>query len=232
MRIQLLARLTLLGLLLGPVADSGHAAQGREVQAREAKGREALAERLIARVNHHRETHGLGPLRSDARLAAAAQAHSETMLKMRCFAHSCEGEGDLGSRLERAGYRYRMAAENIAAGFDDPEVVVDRWMRSDSHRENMLLPGLTAAGVGYAWVPRKADPLEYGSYWTLDLGRPLSGITRPLVPLPTRRPASLAEGATRDSGSSDGAGTPGLHPVPSAPAAALGRHKPARQGDR
>lgn len=173
--------------------------------------RAALAERVIERVNFHRARHGLAPLRANARLAAAAQAHSETMLTTRCFDHVCDGEGDLGSRLERAGYLYRTAAENIAAGFESPETVVDRWMRSDSHRENMLMPSLTEAGVGYAWVPRSLDPLELGSYWTLNMARARGGAPPPAV----RKSEPAAEPARSR-----------VQPLPSAPGRWLERARP------
>ena len=155
--------------------------------------RRAQLDRLLEQVNAFRQRHGLAALRHNARIAAAAQAHSETMMRDACFEHRCRGEGDLGSRLERAGYRYRIAAENIAAGFVDPDKVVAQWIRSDSHRENMLIPELTEAGVGLARMPRASDPLELGTYWTLALGTQGRGAARaatrdPTPPIPVRRP--------------------------------------------
>ena len=206
-----------LGLALLPISASPQTSGGAEPRA-------ALAERVIERVNFHRARHGLAPLRSNARLAAAAQAHSETMRTARCFDHVCDGEGDLGSRLERAGYLYRTAAENIAAGFESPETVVDRWMRSDSHRENMLMPSLTEAGVGYAWVPRSLDPLELGSYWTLNMARARDGAAAPAV----RKSEEAAESA-RESAREPvrELRRPRVQPVPSAPGRWLERAGPA-----
>ena len=132
-----------------------------------------LLERMISRVNYYRDQHDLQPLRINLTLMEVAQAHSEAMLSDSCFAHRCPKRPGLVARLKEAGYPYRVASENIAAGFERPERVVDVWMRSASHRENMLDPRVAEAGVGYAFIDRDRDHLEYGHYWTLNLGAQL-----------------------------------------------------------
>jgi uncharacterized protein YkwD len=71
-------------------------------------------------------------------------------------------------RMTAAGYRYRMAAENIAAGYATPQAVVDGWMNSPGHRANILNCGLTQIGVGYATGG------SYRTYWTEDFATPLN----------------------------------------------------------
>ena len=132
-----------------------------------------LIDRMISRVNQYRDQHGLGPLRKNPTLMEVAQAHAEAMLSDSCFAHRCPERPDLSARLRQAGYPYRIAAENIAAGFERPERVVDFWMRSTTHRENMLDPRVAEVGVGYAYVERERDRLEYGHYWALNMGAQL-----------------------------------------------------------
>ncbi len=132
-----------------------------------------LLDRMISRVNHYRQQHDLEPLRKNLTLMKVAQAHSEAMLSDSCFAHRCPKRPDLVARLTKAGYPYRIASENIAAGFEWPERVVDVWMRSATHRDNMLDPRVAEAGVGYAFVERERDRLEFGHYWTLNLGAQL-----------------------------------------------------------
>ncbi|MCG8358154.1 MAG: CAP domain-containing protein [Kiloniellales bacterium] len=137
----------------------------------------AMVERMIGRLNHHRSLHGLPALRAHPKLSAAAQAHAEAMRDEACFAHTCPNGPDLSERLRRAGYRFRVASENIAAGFERPEEVVDVWMRSDSHRRNILDPEVLEAGAGYAFIERRRDRQELGHYWSLALGarRPAQG---------------------------------------------------------
>ena len=59
--------------------------------------------------------------------------------------------------LRNHGITYRTAGENIARGYATPKAVVDGWMNSKGHRENILNKTYTEIGVG-----RVAD----GNYWT------------------------------------------------------------------
>ena len=52
------------------------------------------------------------------------------------------------------------AAENIAAGSNTAESVVNQWMNSEGHRNNIMNPDYTKLGVGMA----KGG--SYGTYWT------------------------------------------------------------------
>jgi uncharacterized protein YkwD len=58
--------------------------------------------------------------------------------------------------------------ENIAAGYASVNAVVDGWMASDGHCANVM--GANFRDVGVACVA--ASGSRYGSYWTMNLGRP------------------------------------------------------------
>ena len=51
--------------------------------------------------------------------------------------------------------------ENIAAGSSTPEAVVNQWMSSPGHRENILNGKYRYLGVGYAYDGNS----EYAHYW-------------------------------------------------------------------
>ncbi|SFL83341.1 Cysteine-rich secretory protein family protein [Gracilibacillus orientalis] len=55
------------------------------------------------------------------------------------------------------GINYRSAAENIAQGQETSYQVVQVWMNSSGHRENILSENYTHIGVGY---------VRSGNYWT------------------------------------------------------------------
>ncbi|SER15644.1 Cysteine-rich secretory protein family protein [Gracilibacillus ureilyticus] len=59
--------------------------------------------------------------------------------------------------IQDFGISYRSAAENIAKGQRTPYQVVQAWMNSSGHRQNILNGNYTHIGVGY-------DPDGY--YWT------------------------------------------------------------------
>ena len=128
------------------------------------------AERMLARVNHHRTRLGLQALVPEARLAAAAQSHSEDMAARDFFDHQGSDGSRANQRVLRQGYHYRVAAENIAGGLASPEATVDRWVQSPGHRQNILLPDIRHAGVGYVFLSDDPGAARYRHYWTLTLG--------------------------------------------------------------
>jgi hypothetical protein len=125
-------------------------------------------------VNDVRARSGLGALKGRPKLRRAGARHVRDMLSRRYFAHVREGGPDLHARLRRAGYRFRIAGENLGAGtgqYATPRQIVTQWVLSDGHRENMLVPGYREVGVGV----RKGFPLADGSpsaTYALELARP------------------------------------------------------------
>ena len=110
------------------------------------------------RVNQLRRQHGLEPVRSDARLAAAAQGHAEDLLLRSYYDHRSPEGGTPASRARDAGLeRPGMVAENIAKGLFTPAEVVDRWMDSPGHRRNILQRRATATGLGVAVGPGESE---------------------------------------------------------------------------
>ncbi|MDN5929997.1 MAG: CAP domain-containing protein [Pseudonocardia sp.] len=121
---------------------------------------------VVAATNAERARHGLGPLTVDTRLAAAAQAHTEDMVRRAFFAHENPDGKQVWDRALAAGYAYRKVAENIAAGQRTPAEVVRGWMDSPGHRANIVDGALTQIGVG------RAVGGEYGVHWTQVFGTP------------------------------------------------------------
>ncbi|HYH80218.1 MAG TPA: CAP domain-containing protein [Longimicrobium sp.] len=99
-------------------------------------------------VNAHRERIGCRALAWDEAAARAAQAHSDDMARRDYFSHTSPEGGGLGSRLRAQGASYRMAAENIAAGQPTAQMVVQGWLRSAGHRQNIENCGYARHGVG------------------------------------------------------------------------------------
>jgi cysteine-rich secretory family protein/TerD domain-containing protein len=121
---------------------------------------------VVERTNAERARHGLAPLTTDARLGAAAQAHSADMVRRGFFAHENPDGKQVWDRAVAAGYAYRKVAENIAAGQRTAEEVVRGWMESPGHRANILDRDLSQIGVG------RAEGGSYDVYWTQVFGTP------------------------------------------------------------
>ena len=126
-----------------------------------------LESEVIDLVNDERAAEGLGPLRYDADLTAAARGHSQDMGLNDYFDHIGLDGSTPGDRITEAGYSWNTYGENIAAGYATPAAVVAGWMASPGHRANILNPNFCDIGVGYAYVASST----YGRYWTQNFGR-------------------------------------------------------------
>ena len=104
----------------------------------------------------------------DSRLRCAARVHSKDMGVNNFFSHTGSNGSTPWQRINNAGYVYSTAGENIAAGYATPSAVVDSWMKSTGHCNNIMNPSFIHLGVGYYY----ASGSTYGHYWTQDFGRP------------------------------------------------------------
>ena len=104
---------------------------------------------VLALVNAARAEAGCGALTADSGLAAVARAHSADMRDRDYFSHTSPEGLSPFDRAERAGVDYSRA-ENIAFGQADAAAVMEAWLESPGHRENILDCGLTKLGVGVA----------------------------------------------------------------------------------
>jgi uncharacterized protein YkwD len=106
-----------------------------------------------------------GPLEWHPALTCAARVHSKDMADNDFFSHTnLQGNGP-GWRLAQAGYNGGGWGENIAAGYGDPNSVVQGWLDSDGHCANMLNPNFSLIGIGYAYGDG-----QWGHYWTQTFG--------------------------------------------------------------
>ncbi|MEX2453525.1 MAG: CAP domain-containing protein [Rhodospirillaceae bacterium] len=133
----------------------------------------SLIDRMVRQVNDHRAFNGVGPVRLESRLAAAAQAHADDMIRRDYFDHRGPDGRGMQDRATAAGYPWRLIAENLGAGFSSPVATADSWMTSPAHRANMLDPDHVHIGVGYARPPESGEGrARYRHYWVILLGAP------------------------------------------------------------
>ncbi|RKP25895.1 hypothetical protein SYNPS1DRAFT_28385 [Syncephalis pseudoplumigaleata] len=100
----------------------------------------ASIERMLQLVNEERARHGLRALHVDACLVRAAQAHSDRQGQAATMTHRLPGEPDLITRVTEAsdGKLWVGWAENVGFGSRKEDVMMENWMNSPSHRENIL----------------------------------------------------------------------------------------------
>jgi uncharacterized protein YkwD len=102
---------------------------------------------VVLLVNEVRADVGCEPLAVDEELTAAAQLHAEDM-SARDYMEHVNPEGmDPTARAQAQGYDGPVG-ENIAMGYPDAESVMDGWMNSPGHRENIENCDYDTIGVG------------------------------------------------------------------------------------
>ncbi|WP_050434421.1 CAP domain-containing protein [Chondromyces crocatus] len=99
-------------------------------------------------------------------LRCAARKHSKDMGTNNFMSHTGSNGSSPWTRMKNAGYNYKNAAENIAAGQSTPETVVNGWMASPDHCKNIMNGALRDLGVGY----HNASTSTYKHYWTQAFG--------------------------------------------------------------
>lgn len=105
---------------------------------------------IVALTNESRRQAGLPPVAVDDRLVAAARAKLFDMLKQDYFDHRTPDGRQPWAFMQAAGYRFQMAAENLAKGYDNEPELQQAWMKSRGHRANILNPLFTEIGVADA----------------------------------------------------------------------------------
>lgn len=121
---------------------------------------------LIQLINQERQKNNLSSLTIHNALVAAAKRHSEDMAQNNFLSHTGSDGSTPFTRMTDAGYSYRTAGENVAAGYTSPQAVLAGWMNSSGHRRNILNANYCELGVGYAYK----EESTYRHYWTLTLG--------------------------------------------------------------
>ena len=112
---------------------------------------------VVRLVNEERAGYGLQALTEDWELSRVARYKSQDMKDNKYFSHTSPTYGSPFEMMKNFGLSYRYAGENIAMGQRTPKEVVNAWMNSKGHRENILNGSYKKIGVGY---------VASGNYWT------------------------------------------------------------------
>lgn len=116
--------------------------------------------KVIDLVNEVRQKNGLRPVLPNWELSRCARHKSQDMRDRNYFSHTSPTYGSPFTMIKNYGINYTAAGENIAAGQQTPEKVMQDWMNSEGHRQNILNPSFTHLGVGYTTGG------SYRYYWT------------------------------------------------------------------
>lgn len=114
---------------------------------------------VVRLVNIERQKAGLAPLEHSNELSRVARAKSQDMANNNYFSHNSPSYGDPFAMMRSFGIQYKLAGENIAKGHLSAASVMNGWMNSTGHRDNILNPSFGTIGVGYV-------NMNGTTYWT------------------------------------------------------------------
>lgn len=107
-------------------------------------------EELLELTNQRRAEKGLKPLKLNTKLSSAASEKAKYMFAKDFWAHIGPDGTTPWFFIRNAEYEYLYAGENLARGFTTAPEVVEAWMNSPSHRENIMSPNYSDIGFAVA----------------------------------------------------------------------------------
>ena len=136
-----------------------------------------LKSKIILETNKQRTANGLKELLENNYLNNSATAKANDMFLKQYFEHISPDGVSPGDLVSKYGYEYLLTGENLILGnFENEAELVQAWMDSPGHRENILNAGYTEIGVSIIKGEYKGE-----SVWIAvqEFGLPVSACTKP-----------------------------------------------------
>lgn len=102
---------------------------------------------ILDLVNAERSKIGLNPLTENAALSNAAEAKLSNMFQNDYFSHTSPKGETPWHWIKQSGYAYQYAGENLAINYSSAEKQHNAWMKSETHRANILSSKFTETGI-------------------------------------------------------------------------------------
>ncbi len=155
-----------------------------------------LIRQMVEAINTERAKHQLPAVKPDATLMQIADFYACRLVEGGFFSHVDPYDGStVSTRAADFGYAYRKVGENLAAEQKTVEQAMADWIRSPSHRANILDPAFTHVGIAVKGGG------ELGPYWVQEFGRPITASPLPAPSaITTTRPSASSpttQNATR-----------------------------------
>ncbi len=196
--------LAALALIVGSSPGTAHAdwTDAGTTAVNERQGQAKVRAEVLSELNRMR---GAAQTCGDEQFAAAPPLGLDTALNNAAYLHATDMAGDdyfdhvsrdgtrFDERITAAGYDWRAAGENIAAGHRNAGAVVADWMASPGHCRNIMNPDFEDLGVGVSYA---ADS-SYGVYWVNNFGQGASTVVDDVVPQAVRAAKPIIEGTAK-----------------------------------
>ena len=108
------------------------------------------------------------PVKLSGTLAGVALGHAADMAEHGYFEHEDLRGHSPADRVRAVGYQEKLVGENIAYGPKSADEVVQGWLDSPGHCENIMDPRFAEMGIAYA----PGHAAKHGLYWVQVLAAP------------------------------------------------------------
>ena len=108
------------------------------------------------------------PVTLSSTLGGVAFGHADDMATNNYFEHRDLSGKSPSDRVRATGYQEKLVCENIAYGPKSVDEVVQGWLDSPGHCENIMDPRFVEMGLGYA----KSHDSKHALYWVQVLATP------------------------------------------------------------
>lgn len=135
-------------------------------------------ETLLREHNEYRKENGVSELRLNNLLISSSRSKGEIMIDAQCWSHYCPAGKSPWDFFDDVNYNYIYAGENLAEGYYNIDSLMQAWINSRTHRENIIKPEFSEVGFSILYGDYLNNPnnilvvVHFGS--TLDSAEILS----------------------------------------------------------
>ena len=116
-----------------------------------------IEQSIIEITNSVREKDSLVGLNSNQKLKDAAESKAKDMVRRNYWSHTTPEGSEPWDFIKKNGYSYATAGENLAYGFNNGQNIVNAWLSSPAHRDNILNNEYAEVGIGTATATNFQD---------------------------------------------------------------------------
>lgn len=120
---------------------------GKTAQCKVTVSKDRYAEKVFEIINDERAKAGKKPLAERADLTELANIRVKELVEK--FSHERPDGTSVFYMARERGIHYNFMGENIAAGQGTPETVMNAWMHSEGHRNNILNNSYSYVGIAH-----------------------------------------------------------------------------------
>lgn len=129
-------------------------------------------EKAVNDLNAYRVQNGLNTVSLSEKLNKASEVHAQDLAQAGIISHTGTDGSGHGDRVQRQGYYFSIAGENVATGQKSWDKVFQAWKDSPGHNENLLRDDVVDFGIALVYEPKTT----YSTYWAMIVASPLEPI--------------------------------------------------------